>query len=198
MSLFDRIRAAFAGPLTAGDREVWAQARTLDDLGELTAQWLEGRIDSQPGYYGPVDVDEDLSPGMTEALAACNRAGFLTHSSQAGSVDYDQQADVVGFATPQTAARIAAGLDGSEYRHAELPVRGRFERSSPDAHLGWHLTSAEVGDMYDGVGPDAVDAVREATQVSVYDPVTGRNTLWADLQAAVSNQTSTDDDTDGM
>jgi hypothetical protein len=29
--------------MNRADRKLWAQARTLADLGELTAQWLEGR-----------------------------------------------------------------------------------------------------------------------------------------------------------
>ncbi len=32
------------------DRRAWKQARTLAELGELTARWLEGDIASQPGY----------------------------------------------------------------------------------------------------------------------------------------------------
>jgi len=39
------------------DRRAWEQARTLLELGELVARWLEGDIASQPGYMpdcGPV------------------------------------------------------------------------------------------------------------------------------------------------
>jgi Domain of unknown function (DUF6919) len=70
-------------PLSRSERRVWADARTLDDAGELTAQWLDGTIRSQPGYYGPCDVDEDYCPGLTATLVACNRNGFVTMNSQA-------------------------------------------------------------------------------------------------------------------
>jgi hypothetical protein len=100
---------AYGGTLTPDDRPRWAAARTLADLGELTAQWLEGRIDSQPGYYGRVDVDEDKVPGLTETLILLNRAGFLTNGSQAGfdgkgfdNARWQQLAAVTGFASKET------------------------------------------------------------------------------------------------
>ena len=35
------------------DRKLWASARTLDDLCELTAMWLEGELEQTPGHLGP-------------------------------------------------------------------------------------------------------------------------------------------------
>jgi hypothetical protein len=52
MALLDRVRdlaGRLSGPLTREDRPRWQAARTRAYLCDLTAQWLEGRIASQPG-----------------------------------------------------------------------------------------------------------------------------------------------------
>jgi hypothetical protein len=40
------------------DREVWRQAGTIPAAGELTARWLEGRSEYQPGTFAPAFDDE--------------------------------------------------------------------------------------------------------------------------------------------
>jgi hypothetical protein len=65
------------------DSHYWAEARTLTDIGQLTAQWLEGTITHNPGYGGPGGPDDEtlaLAPG----LAIINRAGLVTDFSQPG------------------------------------------------------------------------------------------------------------------
>ena len=59
------------------DAALWMEARTLADLGELMAQWLEGRIRYQPGYGGPPDPE---TTDLIADLAALNRAGSLPRS----------------------------------------------------------------------------------------------------------------------
>ncbi|GAA5083032.1 DUF6919 domain-containing protein [Streptomyces similanensis] len=69
--------------MSRADRRRWASARTLGDLGELMALWLEGEIGSRPGYqprYGPDEETEHLVP----VLAALCRAGYVTTCSQPG------------------------------------------------------------------------------------------------------------------
>jgi hypothetical protein len=88
------------------DRETsrrWRAAHTLADYGELTAQWLEGRIPSQPGYQPNCGPDDETLPHV-EVLAAINRAGYITDCSQPGidCIGYDharwrQRAAVTGF-----------------------------------------------------------------------------------------------------
>lgn len=56
-----------------------AQAVTLGDMGELTAQWLEGKLRVHPAYAGEPDPETE---GLNEVLARCNRAGFITDFSQ--------------------------------------------------------------------------------------------------------------------
>ncbi|MFB9476879.1 DUF6919 domain-containing protein [Nonomuraea salmonea] len=58
--------------------EDWQTATTLHDLGELTARWLEG-AGGHPGYDGR--PDEETLP-IAGHLAAANRSGYVTYSSQ--------------------------------------------------------------------------------------------------------------------
>jgi len=106
MAVLDRIfdRLGWSGPLRREDRPLWAAAQSLPDLGGLTVRWLNGDLKSSPAYYGQVDVDEDLAPGLTDALIALNRAGFVTDQSQGACDDPDLyaaapwEAWVMGFA----------------------------------------------------------------------------------------------------
>lgn len=89
--------------MSRADRRQWQAARTLHDLGQLTAAWLEGTTQSQPGYqprYGP---DDETLP-YVQVLATANRRGYLTTASQPGLVDTDangtewaQRAAIEGF-----------------------------------------------------------------------------------------------------
>jgi hypothetical protein len=185
MSSLTRLAARIAavlgvGGLTAADRPRWAEARTRHDLGELTAEWLEGRIASQPGYDGPVDVDEHLAPGLTDSLAALNRAGFLTTTSQAGSTAHGQQATVTGFAGPDVARRLADAAEQAGLECAVVEVRRPLHRrhSAGDAQVSGHFTPREIADMFPGVRADAVESLAAAKQVTLYDPQIGRNQMW--------------------
>lgn len=195
-------------PLSRGDRGAWASAQTLADLGELTAQWLEGRIRQQPGYAGPVDVDEDDAPGLTAALIACNRAGFVTSGSQAaGYCGYDddgtywvQYAAVTGYADDPTLQWLTDCLAGpfevcawAAARRRPLFGWGRdedcchvtYRDGIPVTGFGRH-TAGDVADIYADCGDGAVAAAVAAWQVTVYDPEPGRNDLWTALYEATS------------
>lgn len=80
--LWNSYRERFpGGPLRRADRREWAGADTVADAGKLTARWLEGDLQTQPGYYGrPADETTDLIP----TLAALNRAEYVTIGSQPG------------------------------------------------------------------------------------------------------------------
>jgi len=121
-----------SGRMSRADRQRWASARTLADLGELTAQWIEGRIGSQPGYYGPSDIED---PALIPVLARLNRAGFITECSQPGhdGTGYDgsrvqQRAAVEGYAPEPVALRLLfaaqpAGMTVIAYPPSSLPRR---------------------------------------------------------------------------
>ena len=179
------------------DRRRWASARTLADLGELTAQWLEGSIASQPGYApgcGPDPETADLIP----VLAACNRAGFVTDSSQPGAVGpgWDQRAAAEGFASPQDAERLrAVAQDAGLLVRVQQPTRWRYSRAwaFPVTTSGTRyvtcfavrLPRRHIRDAHLGYGichPDAVGAICRARQVAVIDRDWGRNDrLWPAL-----------------
>jgi hypothetical protein len=209
--------------MSNADRRRWAQARTLAEVGELTAQWLEGHIDSQPGYGGKVDVDEDDAPGLTGTLAALNRAGFMTTSSQAGfdghdaaGVHWQQYAAVTGFATADTVGWLQHAADtnpglhlthcGRATSHAVDPVTWRDGEVATD--FGNRMPARDIRDDWVGYGvchPDAVDALVAAEQVVIRDTETGRNDrLWpvlraaADPKAMAAEHTSDGSDTQGV
>jgi hypothetical protein len=184
------------------DRELWGNAQTLRELGELTAQWLEGDIESQVGYapyVGPSDETQDLIP----TLAALNRAGYLTIGSQPGTEGGDgqtswmQEASVQGFADDATLARIRAACEDTDLvvrayrtpRH-KWPFRGRLDKGGPLAYHacgGNQMGLSNVQRCLNGVGDDAFVDVLNSWQVAVIDPVWTRNDLlWPTLTAAVT------------
>jgi hypothetical protein len=183
------------------ERPLWRAATSLQDLCDLTAGWLEGDIRSQPGYYGPVDVDEDEAPGITGALVALNQAGFLTRDSQAGyavddGYEWTQLAAVTGYAGEQTVAHLRSRLAGTGYGIRAVKARDHDEpfdwagvpvtcaQDEPFTVFGCRLSRLEIMLELEGAGIEAVDAVTEALQVTIWDPQPGPNQLWATLQAA--------------
>lgn len=194
-----RVLAAMSGPLLPADRPLWAAAESVTDLGDLTARWLAGEIQSQPGYYGPVDVDESDAPGLTEALIACNRAGFLTNSSQCGFDGLDQRGDrwtqlaaVTGFMDGEASRRLAwtirdYGFAAARFSSWDRPVVVTWlnGRAMTRFHAGF-TRRVVSGEMYDGCSRKAISAVMRADMLTVWDPDPGRNTLWQALAEAVS------------
>lgn len=128
------------------DREAWKRARSLADLGELTAQWLEGVILCQPAYCDPEDLDPGETPGpdpetalLVPWLAAACRAGYVTSQSQPGATDWQagesyQRAAAEGFCDLDAYVRLGtlaheAGLiviahDPAKQPHRRLRLRG--------------------------------------------------------------------------
>jgi len=211
----------------ANPRSTWKTARTLKDLGELTARWLEGDFDESPSYGGPPD---DETTGLVSTLAAVNRAGFLTDQSQPGTPErtswdglpYWQRAAVQGFIADVPGAGLFGQLchlareagalpymvevgtgDFSrlivlvrrapmwrfDYRSA-LPVtigpdgvHCSFGPGMPRRHLRWQF----------GIwcSRSAVDEVCGAWQVTIIDPVWGRNdVLWPMLDEFAGREAS--------
>jgi hypothetical protein len=169
---------------------VRAGARTLHDVGELTARWLDGELPSQPGYapdHGPANETRDLVP----SLVAANRAGFITHGSQPGcdGPGYDgawwqQHAAVEGFTDDAGLARLQQAVEGTG-------LRLTFGRAHPrrtdysqvlDGMFGAVLSASDIRSMYDECDPDIVEALVSSWQVCVQDPEFGdRPQLWSAL-----------------
>jgi hypothetical protein len=180
----------------------------LDDLCRLTVGWLTGEIGWQPGYYGPVDVDEDQAPGLTAALISLNAAGVCTRNSQAGYVGtgadgavWVQHAAVTGYADTQAWYRLLQAMDGTRYQVLAHTVRPRLHRARPGVVVTWRdgqphtgfggqLGAGQVRADLDGAGRPAVTEAVRALQVTVWDPTPGANTLWEHL-VGISGTAST-------
>jgi len=197
--------------MNRNDRRAWKQARTLTELGELTARWLEGDIASQPGYRpncGPDPETTELIP----TLATCNRAGYVTVGSQPGlapTEGYDgriwtQRAAVSGFADDATLAQIRAAVEGTELvlitycnpsrwgqssRLWRVPIAGMAVTAAGyrvSTEFGARMSLGDLEGCFAELGREGFAAVRAARQVTVIDPVWGRNdVLWPVLDGGV-------------
>ncbi len=159
-------------------RAVWAAARTRLQVGECMARWLTGDLPAAPMYHVPVDVDEDIAPGMTGILAACNRAGFVTYQSEGG---------YAGPAADGTHVQQCAGVWGfltrADFNTLALLVRQANEPYQPDPVIGISQgPTVDVADSWTGFGichPDAVGELAACLQVYICDVEPGRNDrLW--------------------
>jgi hypothetical protein len=182
----------------------WGAARTLDELGELTALWLEGRVGSQPGYEpncGPDPETEHLVP----VLARANRAGFVTDCSQPGQrgVTWWQRAAVEGFCDGDTLRRLRAVCDGARLEvHARrisqcerpMPERWWSPRSRyggdggrkvswSGTAFGSQLYRADIELRYDVCPDEVIDVLCSSWRVTIVDPEIGRDDrLWPALE----------------
>jgi hypothetical protein len=172
----------------------WQAARTLADLGEVTARFLEGEIGETPSHLGPPVAE---TTPLIPVLAAVNRAGFVTHQSQPGVAPgrggSAQRANVSGFASDATFSRLMTLVAGAEL--VITAARGLAEDWQPSVVVtivdGAPYTrdggSERAGDLEyyyaEYCHPDAIKALCEAWQVTFIDPVWGRNDqLWPLLQ----------------
>ena len=188
--------------MSRADRNLWQSARTLADLGQRLAAWLEGDVKSWPGYqpgYGPDVETTELIP----VLARLNRAGYLTDSSQPGfdategGHHWRQRAAVTGFIDDENLLEdlAAAAIDASLLVLIHRPAPS----ISPD---GWTVTRLDgqphttFGDyvhprdlraMWPVISRQAFDAVARATQLTIIDPRWGSDDrLWQALDNAIT------------
>jgi hypothetical protein len=181
------------------DRERWRSARTLADLGELTAQFLEGKLQETPTHLGPPDAE---TGPLIPVLAAANRAGFVTHMSQPGiprdKHGFAQRADVSGYAAPAAFARLMTAASGTDL----IVTAARALDESEERRFGpFFAITLDEGEecTWDGLAvsrsimasdygrechPAVIRELADAWQVTLIDPVWGRNdVLWPVLEA---------------
>jgi len=187
------------------DARHWAEARTLSDLGELTARWLEGGINYQPAWESG-RPDAETEP-LVPVLVIANRGGFVTHFSQPGAIASSGRgqlrAAVSGFAAPELISRLqetALGTDlvllayppGGGLDGLQLPIG--MSDGVAYAGAGAEMRSEAIEEYYGpDCHPDAVAALREAWQATLIDPHWGRNDLlWDRLRAAVGAREPSD------
>lgn len=173
------------------ERRLWQSAHTITDVGDLTARWLERDIGQHPGYRGRSGPDPETATVAAD-LAAINRAGFVTHSSQPGRADgpYRQRAAVEGFTSQEVAERLKAASGGQIMVIVQPPLPPRktnYSRIVPvsmlgdraTTHFGTHMSTADIVPTYDILPRDAVEELAAATQVTVIGLEWGGNGLWA-------------------
>lgn len=169
----------------------WKEARTVADLGNLMADWLEGRIPKRPGYYG-ASPDPETTPRLIRTLAAINRLGYVTDSSQPGADEtgfdgarWRQRAAVTGFIAEATllgAIRIAARSSGLQMAVDAPRVVVTERAGKPYTAFGGTMARRDLRLVWSGIGRDAWDQVQTARQVVVFDPQWGpSDRLWTML-----------------
>lgn len=175
------------------DREVWRQATTIPAAGELTARWLEGNSQYQPGVFSPGFDDETTA--IAGELARLNRNGLFTKESQPG-VEVEglaQRAYVTAFCSPETASallELSTRTDLVTVAHAP----GEASTASIPVTVQDGDVVTVLGSSEEPVGEDQLrDWTAEANEtlalvladawyVEIFDPVWGRNDV---LLAAV-------------
>ncbi|MET4093787.1 hypothetical protein [Arthrobacter sp. UYCu712] len=168
------------------DREIWRQAGTIPAAGELTARWLEGRSEYQPGTFAPRFDDETRA--IAGGLAELNRSGLFTKESQPGvlSEGHAQRAYVTGFCSVESAAALLE-LSGRTDLVTVAHAPGEANQSSIPVTLRDGDVVTVLGSSEGPVGDDQLrDWAEEANEslalvladswyVEVFDPVWGRN-----------------------
>ena len=211
-SLFRKLRRRLGldSPLPRADRQRWADARDLRDLGELTALSLAGGIASHPCHIGLVNGDETVVPGITSTLIACNRAGFVITSSQAGfdgtgadGAQWRQLAAVSGFVDDTMLSDGLWALRERGYSvlfeevadssvcHPEQASPGdvvSWRDGEPFAVFGVQLWRRDIARLWRGCSKEAIGQLGSAWQVTIYDRTPGRNDLWAVLRSWADSQ----------
>jgi hypothetical protein len=173
------------------DAQLWRTATTLDELGELTARWLEGTLLYQPAYLAARPDRETRS--LITVLAAVNRRGFVTRNSQPARPlvnGFGQRAWLCGFVS-QAAVReledlvLTTGLvllatPPALQCTVDVPITMMAGRAT--THGGQHLDGAGIRFLYGADTPEAVGTLTRAWQVDLFDPEWGENSrLWAAL-----------------
>jgi hypothetical protein len=170
------------------DREVWRQAASIAAAGELTARWLEGSSQYQPGTFAP-GFDDETTP-IAGQLARLNRNGLFTKESQPGvqAEGLAQRAYVTGFCSPETASALLelstrSGLvtvahAPGEASSASIPVT--VQDDAVVTVLGSSEGPVDEDQLKDWAAEsnEALALVlADAWYVEIFDPVWGRNTV---------------------
>lgn len=174
----------------------WRNAKTLAELGELTANWLEGKLSYYPCYGD--DADSETTP-ISETLAYYNRNGLVTTFSQPGeSLDeegFAQRAAVEGFAPEETAKKLAVlGLCSDLLVFIFPPNRvGGYRipitlsEFQPFSWCGASWGYEELECFAEICSPEAINSLEQAWKVTIIDLQWGReNYLWTQVRDALT------------
>jgi hypothetical protein len=170
----------------------WHQAESLADLGELVAQFCEGKLLATPGHDGPRDPETREIAGP---LAHANRQGFVTSNSQPGCArrgegyedGYEQRAEVTGWATPATAEKLQRLFAGTRIQVravTDRPRRASYDNAvnvsrsvMPEGTWEHTVTGFVPGRSTRFIDLGRPDLIEGAAWVTVYDPEWGNHSL---------------------
>lgn len=181
--------------MTRAERRAWRAPTSLDELGRVVAEWLTGRLASQPGYqpgYGP---DPETTP-LIPVLAAANRAGFVTSCSQPGVTEspghdgamWAQRAAVTGWLDHEALTLLLphvhrSGLltvvhdtaDPPAPRPDTIPVTTRNRQ--PMTSVGRPHSRRSITNSFAECSTAVTDALCNTPQVSLVAPQWGPDDL---------------------
>jgi|GEM_PF-1429511 len=186
--------------MSRADRRRWKSARTVADLGELMALWLEGEIASRPGYQPRFGPDEETGH-LVPTLAALCRAGYVTTCSQPGFAGtgadglwWEQCAAVELVVTDAVLFRrlvdavSAAGMvvRVNDYRDGgvqEQSVVATTCDGEPITTFGGQIPQSHMDVLWSGLDRSLYDQVAHGTYVSIVAPEFGPagDRLWVVL-----------------
>lgn len=182
------------------DRARWRAARSIADLAELTALWLEGRIASHPGVMPNCGPDEETTH-LVPVLALANRAGYLTDNSQPGIAEtgfdgrwWAQRAAVTGWVRRDRAGidlvnQILAPAEAAGLIVCADSHRDGVTVTSVDGHdyttFGARLSKRDLRTIWPArlIRRDLFRQLQGAIQLTVVDPEYGRADLLWDVLA---------------
>jgi hypothetical protein len=176
--------------LTGGS--LWDKAESLADLGELSAQFCEGKLLQTPDHGG---TREPETVGIAAPLAHANRQGFVTGCSQPG---YDQlfgegraqqRAAVEGWAAPDTVRKLRNLVRGTRLQIQVAESRPRRTDYSAAVNVSRHVGPEKTRECTSfGAVPGRrehfadlgrPDLTEGACYVTIYDPEWGpQSLLW--------------------
>src|SRR5664279_2484203 len=171
----------------------WMEPLSLAELGELTAQWLEG---SSWGPWQCGEGPDEETAHLVPSLSAMNRSGYVTDFSQPGELDgrWSQRAAVTGFCTVAEADCLASLSLESELivitaypaveAEYELPIT--HEAGRAHTRLAGRGFFEEPDDLWEECHPSTWSLLAACYFVTVCDPQWGRDDLlWPSVVAAL-------------
>lgn len=175
--------------------EQWQAARSLDEMAELTARYIEGNSSYFPGFAASTIDRETLV--LVDDLVKLNRSGYMTVMSQPGnaSAARKQRAFVAGFAPKELAHKIARLALYSDLLVLVVPSQNAITLKTPvivdeNRPRGWMgVPSSRDFAVYETVISDhAKRELQESWSVSLIDLQWGRaKHLWELLGQAVGD-----------
>ncbi|GAA1111846.1 DUF6919 domain-containing protein [Streptomyces javensis] len=193
------------------DRSRWKDAQTIGQLGGLMALWLEGIIESRPGY-APRRGPDDETGGLVPSLAALCRAGFVTTDSQPGLTGQDeawweQRAAVHGVLTDralfyrlvETSVEAGMRVRVNDYRRSpgiqDPPITVTTREDKTAIPFGGPTSRRRRARQWNGLNRQLHHQIVHGTYLTIAAPEYGPSgeRLWAVLDIVSGLRTASND-----